>query len=180
MKYVIEIFKNGVRSDVLVTNDKYDWDGCGKLFSNKLDSYLNKGYKIIKEVSGSDRSYNVLFNEDEMKTAVVSAKLHTESDFIDADRQPIILSKLYRSEENGDRYSINESPYEWKGKLYLRNADKWDSHTETVNSCLQIETVFDGSRMSRTVHDKYDFDQKFIGSLKLHHIWVSSNKDKIV
>ena len=166
MKYVIEIFKNGARSDVLVTNDGYDWDGCGKLFSNKLDLYLNKGYKIIKEVSSSDRSYNVLFNEDEMKTAVVSAKFHTESDFIDADGQPIILSQLYRSEENGDRYSINESSMAWDGKMYLRNADKWESHIETVDGCV---------RMSRTVPDKYDFDQKFIDSLKLHR-----EKDKIV
>lgn len=161
MKYVIEIFKNGVKTDVLVTNDGYDWDGCGKLFSNKLDSYLNKGYKIIKEVSGSDRSYNVLFNEDEMKTAVVSAKFHTESDFIDADGQLIILSKLYRSEESGDRYSINESFMAWEGKMYLRNADKWERHIETVDSRV---------RMSRTVPDKYDFDQKFIDSLKLHRI----------
>ena len=37
MKYVIEIFENGVRTDVLVTNDKYDWDGYSKLFSNKFD-----------------------------------------------------------------------------------------------------------------------------------------------
>ena len=161
MKYVIEIFKNGVRSDVLVTNDKYDWDGCGKLFSNKLDSYLNKGYEIIKESSGSDRSYNVLFNEDEMKSAVVSAKFHTENDFIDADGQPIILLKLYRSEESGYRYSINESSIAWEGKMYLRNADKWDSHIETVDGHI---------RMSRTVDDKYDFDQKFIDSLKLHRI----------
>ena len=162
MKYVIEIFKNGVRSDVLVTNDGYDWDGCGKLFSNKLDSYLNKGYKTVKTVkwsSSSECQYNVLFNEDEMKSAVVSAKFRTESDFVDADGQPIILSKLYRSEESGDRYSINESPYEWKGKLYLRNVDKWDSHIETVDGHI---------RMSRTVPDKYDFDQKFIDSLKLH------------
>ena len=166
MKRVIEIFKNGVRSDVLVTNDEYDWDGYGKLFSNKLDSYLNKGYKIIKEVSGSDRSYSVLFNEDEMKTAVVFAKFHTESDFIDADGQPIILSQLYRSEDSGDIYSINESPYEWKGKLYLRNVDRWESHIETVDGRV---------RMSRTVDDKYDFDQKFIDGLKLHR-----ENDKIV
>ena len=162
MKYVIEIFENGVRTDVFVTNDKYDWDGCGKLFSNKLDSYLNKGYKIVKTVkwsSSSECQYNVLFNEDEMKSAVVFAKFHTESDFIDADGQPIILSQLYRSEDSGDIYSINESPYEWKGKLYLRNADKWESHIETVNGRV---------RMSRTVDDKYDFDQKFIDSLKLH------------
>ena len=161
MKYIIEIFENGVITDVLVTDDEYNWYGCGKLLSNKLDSYLNKGYEIIKELSGSDRSYNVLFNEDEMKTAVVSAKFHTESDFIDADGQPIILSQLYRSEDSGDIYSINESPYEWKGKLYLRNVEKWESHTETVNGHL---------RMSRTVPDKYVFDQKFIDGLKLHRI----------
>ena len=169
MKYVIEIFENGVRTDVLVTNDKYDWDGYSKLFSNKLDSYLNKGYKTVKTVkwsSSSECQYNVLFNEDEMKSAVVFAKFHTESDFIDADGQPIILSQLYRSEDSGDRYSINESPYEWKGKLYLRNVDKWDSHIETVDGHI---------RMSRTVPDKYDFDQKFIDSLKLHR-----EKDKIV
>ena len=115
MKYVIEIFENGVRTDVLVTDDKYDWDGYSKLFSNKLDSYLNKGYKTVKTVkwsSSSECQYNVLFNEDEMKSAVVFAKFHTESDFIDADGQPIILSQLYRSEDSGDRYSINESPYE--------------------------------------------------------------------
>ena len=164
MKYVIEIFENGVRSDVLVSNDKYDWDGYSKLFSNKLDSYLNKGYKTVKTVkwsSSSECQYNVLFNEDEMKSAVVFAKFHTESDFIDADGQPIILSQLYRSEDSGDRYSINESPYEWKGKLYLRNVDKWDSHIETVDGRV---------RMSRTVDDKYDFDQKFIDGLKLHRI----------
>ena len=164
MKYVIEIFENVVRSDVLVTNDKYDWDGYSKLFSNKLDSYLNKGYKTVKTVkwsSSSECQYNVLFNEDEMKSAVVSAKFRTESDFVDADGQPIILSEPYRSEENGDRYSINESPYEWKGKLYLRNVEKWESHIETVDGRV---------RMSRTVDDKYDFDQKFIDGLKLHRI----------
>ena len=164
MKYVIEIFENGVRTDVLVTNDKYDWDGYSKLFSDKKSSYVNKGYKTVKTVkwsSSSECQYNVLFNEDEMKSAVVFAKFHTESDFIDADGQPIILSQLYRSEDSGDRYSINESPYEWKGKLYLRNADKWESHIETVDGRV---------RMSRTVDDKYDFDQKFIDSLKLHRI----------
>ena len=162
MKYVIEIFENGDRTDVLVTNDKYDWDGYSKLFFDKEDSYLNKGYKIVKTVkwsSSSECQYDVLFNEDEMKSAVVFAKFHTESDFIDADGQPIILSQLYRSEDSGDIYSINESPYEWKGKLYLRNADKWESHIETVDGHL---------RMSRTVDDKYDFDQKFIDGLKLH------------
>ena len=162
MKYVIEIFENGDRTDVLVSNDKYDWDGYSKLFSNKLDSYLNKGYKTVKTVkwsSSSECQYNVLFNEDEMKSAVVFAKFHTESDFIDADGQPIILSQLYRSEDSGDIYFINESPYEWKGKLYLRNADKWESHIETVDGRV---------RMSSTVPDKYDFDQKFIDSLKLH------------
>ena len=102
-----------------------------------------------------------MFNEDDMKSAVVFAKFHTESDFIDADGQPIILSQLYRSEDSGDIYSINESPYEWKGKLYLRNADKWESHIETVDGHL---------RMSRTVDDKYDFDQTFIDGLKLHRI----------
>ena len=128
-----------------------------------------KGYKTVKTVkwsSSSECQYNVLFNEDEMKSAVVFAKFHTESDFIDADGQPIILSQLYRSEDSGDRYSINESPYEWKGKLYLRNADKWESHIETVDGRV---------RMSRTVDDKYDFDQKFIDSLKLYRL-----KDKIV
>ena len=159
MKYVIEIFENGVRTDVLVTDDEYNWYGCGKLLSNKLDSYLNKGYEIIKELSGSDRSYNVLFNEDEMKSAVISSKFHTESDFVDADGQPIILSKLYRSEESGDRYLINKSPWFYEGGLYLRNADKFESHVETVNGHTQ---------MSRPVGDRYDFDQKFIDSLKLH------------
>ena len=159
MRYVIEIFENGVRTDVLVSNDKYDWDGYSKLFSNKLDSYLNKGYEIIKELSGSDRSYNVLFNEDEMKSVVVSAKFHTESDFIDADGQSIILSKLYRSEDSGDRYSINKSSWPYKGGLYLRNVYRWERHVETVNGRTQ---------MSRTVGDRYDFDQKFIDSLKLH------------
>ena len=108
MKYVIEIFENGVRTDVLVTNDKYDWDGYSKLFSDKKSSYVNKGYETVKGSVSSERRYNVLFNEDEMKSAVISAKFRTESDFVDADGQPIILSELYRSEESGDRYSINE------------------------------------------------------------------------
>ena len=162
MKYVIEIFENGDRTDVLVSDDKYDWDGYSKLFFDKNSSYVNKGYKTVKTVkwsSSSECQYDVLFNEDEMKSAVVFTKFHTESDFIDADGQPIILSQLYRSEDSGDIYSINESLYEWKGKLYLRNADKWESHIETVDGHL---------RMSRTVDDKYDFDQKFIDGLKLH------------
>ena len=159
MKYVIEIFENGVRSDVLVTNDEYDWDRFDKMFSYKLDLYLNKGYKSISESSSSECSYNVLFNEDEMKSVVVSADFHTESDFIDSDGQPIILSELYRSEESGDRYLINKSHWFYEGGLYLRNADKFESHVETVNGCTQ---------MSRTVGDRYDFDQKFIDSLKLH------------
>lgn len=158
MRYVIEIFENGVKSDVLVANDDYDWNRYDKLFSNKLDSYLNKGYKSVSESSSSERSYNLLFNEDEMKSAVVSAKIHTESDFIDADGQPIILSKLYRSEDSGDRYSINKSSWPYKGGLYLRNVSRWERHVETVNGRTQ---------MSRTVGDRYDFDQKFIDSLKL-------------
>lgn len=172
MKYVIEIFENGFISDVLVTDNEYDWDGYYKVFHDKNNSYVIKGYRTVecKPSSISECQYIVLFNDNEMKSAVISAKFRTESDFIDADGQPIILSKLYRSEDNGDRYSINESSYDWKGKLYLRNVDKWDSHTETVNGCLQIETVFDGSRMSRTVDDKYDFEQKFIDGLKLHRI----------
>ena len=161
MKYVIEIFENGVRTDVFVTNDKYDWVGYSKVFSDKKSSYVDKGYKTVKGSVSSERRYNVLFNEDEMKSAVISAKFRTESDFVDADGQPIILSKLYRSEENGDRYSINESSMAWEGKLYLRNADKWESHIETVDGRV---------RMSKTVPDKYDFDQKFIDSLKLHRI----------
>ena len=42
MKYVIEIFENGDRTDVLVTNDKYDWDGYAKLFFDKKHSYVKK------------------------------------------------------------------------------------------------------------------------------------------
>ena len=166
MKYVIEIFENGVRTDVLVTNDKYDWDGYSKLFSDKKSSYVNKGYETVKGSVSSERRYNVLFNEDEMKSAVISSKFHTESDFVDADGQPIILSKLYRSEESGDRYLINKSPWFYEGGLYLRNADKFESHVETVNGRTQ---------MSRPVGDRYDFDQKFIDSLKLHRL-----KDKNV
>ena len=159
MRYVIEIFENGVRTDVLVTDDKYDWDGYSKLFLNKKSSYVKKGYKTVKGSATSEHRYNVLFNENEMKSAVVSSKFYTESDFFDADGQPIILSKLYRSEDNGDRYSINESSS--KGKLYLRNEEKWESHIETVEGRV---------RMSATIADKYDFDQKFIDSLKLHSI----------
>ena len=159
MKYVIEIFENGVRSDVFVTNDEYDYDGYSKVYSDKEDSYLNKGYKSISESSSSECSYNVLFKEDEMKSVVVSAKFHTEIDFIDDDGQPIILSKLYRSEDSGDRYSINKSSWPYKGGLYLRNVSRWERHVETVNGRTQ---------MSRTVGDRYDFDQKFIDSLKLH------------
>ena len=159
MKYVIEIFENGIRSDVFVTSDEYDYDGYSKVYSDKEGSYLNKGYKSISESSSSECSYNVLFNEDEMKSVVVSAKFHTESDFIDADGQPIILSKLYRSEDIGDRYSINKSFWPYKGGLYLRNVSRWERHVETVNGRTQ---------MSRTVGDRYDFDQKFIDSLKLH------------
>ena len=166
MKYVIEIFENGVRTDVLVTNDKYDWDGYSKLFSDKKSSYVNKDYETVKGSVSSERRYNVLFNEDEMKSAVISSKFHTESDFVDADGQPIILSKLYRSEENGDRYSINEGSLCLEGRLYLRNVDKWESHIETVDGRV---------RMSSTVPDKYDFDQTFIDGLKLHR-----EKDKIV
>lgn len=166
MKYVIEIFENGDRTDVLVTNDKYNWDGYAKLFFDKKRSYVKKGYYTVKGSATSEHRYNVLFNEDEMKSAVVFAKFHTESDFVDADGQPIILSKLYRSEENGDRYSINENSMAWKGKLYLRNADKWESRIETVDGRV---------RMSSTVPDKYDFDQTFIDGLKLHRL-----KDKIV
>ena len=168
MKYVIEIFENGVRTDVFVTNDKYDWDGYSKVFSDIMDSYVKKGYKTVKTVkwsSSSECQYNVLFNEDEMKSAVVFAKFHTESDFVDADGQPIILSELYRSEENGDRYSINEGSLCLEGRLYLRNVDKWESHIETVDGRV---------RMSSTVPDKYDFDQTFIDGLKLHR-----EKDKI-
>ena len=161
MKYVIEIFENGVRSDVLVTNDKYDWDGYAKLYFDKKHSYVKKGYYTVKGSATSEHQYNVMFNKDEMKSAVVFAKFRTESDFVDADGQPIILSKLYRSGENGDRYSINEYSLSLEGKLYLRNADKWESHIETVDGRV---------RMSRTVDDKYDFDQKFIDSLKLHRI----------
>ena len=163
MKYVIEIFENGVRTDVLVTNDKYDWDGYSKLFSDKKCSYVKKGYYTVKGSATSEHRYNVMFNEDEMKSAVVFAKFRTESDFVDADGQPIILSKLYLSEYNGDRYSINLA---LDGKLYLRNEEKWESHIETVDGRV---------RMSSTVPDKYDFDQKFIDSLKLHRM-----KDKIV
>lgn len=72
MKYVIEIFENGIRSDVFITNDESDWEGYSKLFSDKLDSYLNKGYEIIKESSSSECSYYVLFNEDEMKSVVIN------------------------------------------------------------------------------------------------------------
>ena len=117
MKYVIEIFENGDRTDVLVTNDKYNWDGYAKLFFDKKHSYVKKGYYTVKGSATDEHRYNVLFNEDEMKSAVVSAKFRTESDFIDADGQPIILSKLYRSEENGDRYSINESSMAWEGRM---------------------------------------------------------------
>ena len=161
MKYIIEIFENGDRTDVLVTNDKYDWDGYAKLFSDKKCSYVKKGYYTVKGSATSEHRYNVMFNEDEMKSAVVFAKFRTESDFVDADGQPIILSKLYRSEENGDRYSINESSMAWEGRLYLRNAGKWESRIETVDGSVL---------MSRTVDDKYDFDQKFIDGLKLHRI----------
>ena len=35
MKYVIEIFENGIRSDVFVTNDEYDYDGYSKVYSDK-------------------------------------------------------------------------------------------------------------------------------------------------
>ena len=166
MKYVIEIFENGDRTDVLVSNDKYNWDGYAKLFSDKKCSYVKKGYYTVKGSSTSEHRYNVMFNEDEMKSAVVFAKFRTESDFVDADGEPIILSKLYRSEDNGDRYSINEGFLCWDGRLYLRNVDKWESQIEIVDGHL---------RMSRTVDDKYDFDQKFIDSLKLHR-----EKDKIV
>ena len=161
MKYVIEIFENGIRTDVLATNDKYDWDGYSKLFLHKKSSYVKKGYKTVKGSATSEHRYNVLFNEDEMKSAVIYGKFRTESDFIDADGQPIILSKLYRSEDNGDRYSINESSSVGEGRLYLRNADKWESHIETVDG---------RARMTSTVDDKYDFDQKFIDGLKLHRI----------
>ena len=166
MKYVIEIFENGDRTDVLVSIDKYNWDGYAKLFFDKKHSYVKKGYYTVKGSSTSEHRYNVLFNEDEMKSAVVYAKFHTESDFVDADGQPIILSKLYRSEENGDRYSINEGSLCLEGRLYLRNVDKWESHIETVDGRV---------RMSSTVPDKYDFDQTFIDGLKLHR-----EKDKIV
>lgn len=166
MKYVIEIFENGVRTDVLVADDKYDLDGYFKLFSDIKGSYVKKGYYTVKGSATGEHWYNVLFNEDEMKSVVVYAKFRTESDFVDADGQPIILSKLYRSEENGDRYSINKGSMAWEGRLYLRNADKCDSHIEIVDGSLW---------MSRTVDDKYDFDQKFIDSLKLHR-----EKDKIV
>ena len=166
MKYVIEIFENGVRTDVLVSNDKYDWDSYSKLFANIKGSYVKKGYYTVKGSATGEHRYNVLFNEDEMKSAVVYAKFRTESDFVDADGQPIILSKLYRSEESGDRYSINEGSLCCEGKLYLRNADKWESHIETVDGRV---------RMSSTVPDKYDFDQTFIDGLKLHR-----EKDKIV
>ena len=108
MKYVIEIFENGVITDVLVTNDKYDWDGYSKLFSDKKSSYVNKGYETVKGSVSSERRYNVLFNEDEMKSAVISFKFHTESDFVDADGEPIILSKLYRSEDSRDRYDFDQ------------------------------------------------------------------------
>lgn len=158
MKYVIEIFENGVRTDVLVTDDKYDWDGYSKSFLNKKSSYVKKGYKTVKGSATSEYRYNVLFNEVEMKSAVVSAKFRTESDFVDADGQPIILSKLYRSEDNGDRYSINLA---LDGKLYLRNEEKWESHIETVEGRV---------RLSYKIADKYDFDQKDIDSLKLHRI----------
>lgn len=158
MKYVIEIFENGVRSDVLVTNDDYDWDGYSKLFSDKKASYADKGYVTVKGSNSSECRYSLLFDEDEMKSAVVCAKFYTESDFVDADGQPIIMSKLYRSEDSGDRYSVNE--YLYKG-MYLRNVDRWDSHVETVNGQLRI---------SRGVGDVYEFDQKYIDGLKLHRI----------
>ena len=48
MKYVIEIFENGDRTDVLVTNDKYDWDGYYKVFHDKNNSYVNKGYRTVE------------------------------------------------------------------------------------------------------------------------------------
>ena len=161
MRYVIEIFENGIRTDVLVSNGKYDLDEYSKLFLNKKSSYVKKGYKTVKGSATNERRYNVLFNEDEMKSAVVSSKFYTESDFIDADGQPIILSKLYRSEDNGDRYSINESSSDSEGKLYLRNEEKWESRIETVDGRV---------RMSATIADKYDFHQKFIDGLKLHRI----------
>ena len=161
MKYVIEIFENGIRTDVLVTDNEYDWDGYYKVFHDKNNSYVIKGYRTVEceRSSISECQYIVLFNDNEMKSAVISAKFHTESDFIDADGRHIILSELYRSEDSGDKYVIKKSPWPRKCELYLRNVDKWKCHVKNVDGC---------TRMLTTVDDKYDFDQKFIDSLKLH------------
>ena len=52
MKYVIEIFENGDRTDVLVTNDKYDWDGYSKVFSDIMGSYVKKDTRQSRQLSG--------------------------------------------------------------------------------------------------------------------------------
>ena len=104
MRYVIEIFENGIRTDVLVSNDKYDWDGYSKLFLNKKSSYVKKGYKTVKGSATSEHRYNVLFNEDEMKS--VAKNVYVATDDGSYGRHGMVTAVIEELAAKGTKYDF--------------------------------------------------------------------------
>lgn len=164
MKYILRIYIDGkLKSESVKTND-HDWNWLDKRLEKIHAKYTDNGYKNIQECISKDYGYVVFFNDEIMKSAVVSYSGKQILDFNDSNKIPIIEGKTYRGilqgekfdhDHDHDRYQIRVG---WNNELYIRNLTRCEGHIVNTHGFC---------RMSTTVGDKYDFDQNYIDALKL-------------
>ncbi len=163
MDYDIKVYVDGRQKGHMNSNLEFDLVYLGRITDRLNRKYRMKGYTEVKNCYSPDGGYSLMFNEKLMKSVVISYEKRHLLDFTDSAGNRIERGKVYRGELQGekiskdhsyDRYIVTEG---LKGKLYIRNLTRsnqcvvWDSHPH----------------MCKTVQDKYDFDQKYIDSLKL-------------
>lgn len=166
MKYDIKVYVDGNHKGHEVNENKFNYNWLDRILKNLTGKYTRKGYTEIHNCRGGDNGYSVMFNEKLMKSVVISYRTEHLLDFNDIDGNPILAGKIYLGELQGekisddhtyDRYTIS---MDCCGKLYIRNITRTDQHI----------VWGDFPHMTKTIPDKFDFDQQYVDSLKLHSI----------
>jgi len=123
MKYTIKVYQDNVLVCEDTAEKDYRWSVLTKYYTNKKESLLKKGYRLLVEATTAEGGYTVLFNSKKMKTVALNYTTVNTTDFKDARGKEIIEGEYYVG-SNGQTYSINRSG--WHDGFYLRNYVRTD------------------------------------------------------
>lgn len=148
MKYITEIFANGVEIGRFMSKKEFQYEKYNSFIEEYLDSHMPNRKEISSNNNFTDNTY-IYIDNDAHVSLYIYVKNRTHMDIKDSEGNPIIMENIYEGHEPGDdkiyHYTINNSCWH-KDEYYIRNTSRWEIHYDwSSGSPKEIPAISDKS-----------------------------------